>query len=110
MRSRSTSTRTSNCRGATVVEPPSHLPPAALPAWKNVTERVAANGWEDIYLTGYVVIASHSSLYLDCVKLYGPQHETTREAHMVLRQWMHDYGLVDEVMNVRYDDLGRDVE
>jgi len=93
-----------------MIEPPSYLTTRALPAWTRVTERVAARGWDDSYSIGCFVIASQSVLYLDCVKLNGPQHPTTRETHLITRQWMHDFFLIDDVMNVRCNDDGVDLD
>jgi hypothetical protein len=48
-------------------------------------------------------------MYLQCCRIHGPHAEVTKECHQIARLLLADMLYIDSVVEVRYDDLQRDV-
>lgn len=92
-----------------MIEPPDYLLDGARPAWHRITGNLERLG-EPICQSMVAVTAMQATLYVDAARIHGPRADVTQECRSIARLLLADMLWLDTVVEVREDDMGRDID
>ena len=94
-----------------MIEPPDYVSDGARPAFKRITDKLLARGlWEPIYTSMAAVSAMQATLYVDACRIHGARAPVVQECRGIARLLLADMLWLETVVEVREDDLGRDID